>query len=207
MKWMMNLFKSKNQKQLESLKESFLLGKLSAKEYKEKVYMIDPSEWDRIATPEDKEMLHINESYNCNLISKEEYKEKIKNLDKDKWILLLDDDERYVYDLEVKLKEGKITQETYKKEILTIEKKPYISILNIEFDDEQSQYMFEFDWNEYFINELKDNGFKGVTDEDLVNEWFTAFSAMVASESDKVILTDPEDIRRVTKRKNKTEHF
>ena len=102
MKWMMNLFKSKTQKQLNKLKEDFLLDKLSAKEYKEKVYMVDTHEWDKIATPEDKELLHLNESYNNNLINKEEFKSKLKHLDKNKWVALLDDNERQIYDLEVK---------------------------------------------------------------------------------------------------------
>ena len=206
MKTMMNLFKSKKKRQLDDLKESFLLGKLSTKDYKEKVYMVDPEEWERIATPEDKELLQLNESYNHNLISTEEYKSRLKFLDIDRWITLLDDKEKYKYNLETKLSSGKIRKEEYDKEILTLEGKPYIGITNIEFDPENGIGM-EFDWNDYFIEELKENGFTGNTDQDLINDWYNSFCAMVASQSDKVILTDPEDIRKVTKKKNKTEHF
>ena len=206
MKLMKMIFKSRKTRQLEDLKESFLLGKISTKDYKEKVYMIDSDEWDRISTPEDKELLQLNQSYNNNLINKEEYKSKLKYLDIEKWISLLDDREQYLYNLETKLSSGKIGKGEYDKEILTLEGKPYIAITNIEFDPENGIGM-EFDWNEYFIEELKESGFKGNSDQDLVDDWFNSFSAMVASQSDKVILTDPEDIRRVTKKKNKTEHF
>lgn len=198
---------SKKKRDIHRLKESLLLGNISSKEYKDKVYLLCPDTWSTIASPTDKELLDLNQRFNKNLISKEEYKRKLKPLDEESWEKLLDDDERFEYYLERRLKIGKISQEDYKKELLTYQKLPYIAILNIEYDEKNSQYAFEFDWNEYFIDELKENKFNGVTDNELVDDWFTAFSTMVASESGKVILTDPEDMRKVTKKKSKTEHF
>lgn len=210
MTWMNNLFGifSKKRRELTRLKEAFLLGNMSSKEYKEKVYILCPDTWSMIASPTDKELLDLNQKFNRNLISKEEYKNKLKTLDEELWEKLIDDeDEKIEYELEKKLKTGKISQEEYKKEILTLHKKPYIAILNIKYDEENGRYEFEFDWNDFFIEELRENDFNGTTENELIDDWYLAFSTMVASESDKVILTDPEDMRKVNKKKSKTEHF
>lgn len=204
---MFNIFKSKKTKQLEQLKEQFMLGNMNNKEYKARVYEISPDEWYKISTPEDKELRELNKKLNTNMISKEEYKSKIKHLDIETYIKILDDTERYVYDLETKHENGKISDEEYDKEIKTLNGEPYIAIKKVEFDKETSQYMFEFDWNQHFIDELKDNGFDGDTDEAIMDEWFTTFCTMVAADSEKVIVTDPDDIRKVTKRKNATDHY
>ena len=42
---------------------------------------------------------------------------------------------------------------------------------------------FELDWNEYFVQSLKLNGYRGTTDEEVVDKWFQDLCRNVASDS------------------------
>jgi hypothetical protein len=111
------------------------------------------------------------------------------------------------FDLELQHKSNDITENEYYRELATLHKRPYVNITNIEMDSKGvGTHSIEFDWNEYFIRNLKENGFTGNTDEELVDKWFVTVSTAIASESEAVIVTDPEDFSKLSK-SGRTEHY
>lgn len=202
---MFNFFKQKKMREFESLRQSRVLGLISHEVFLNKLRELDYDMWFNHLSEHEQKVVKLTLAYNTGAITKEEYAEKIKELDPDKWLSLLSGKERLIAELAVKLRRGEITKEEHIKETKTINGEPYITITNVTI--ETGQIGMEFDWNEHFIKELKDNGFTGQSDQDIVDQWFTSFATMVAAQSDKVIITDPDDIRKITKKSGKTEHF
>jgi hypothetical protein len=61
------------------------------------------------------------------------------------------------------------------KERATLRKEPWVSVLDTHINkDNIRNGFFELDWNEYFIVELKSNGygFDGDPEEEIVDRWF-----------------------------------
>ena len=60
------------------------------------------------------------------------------------------------------------------KEQATKNKESYIEIIGFEINKKNmSEGAFELDWNKYFILELRSQGFTGITDEEIVDQWFS----------------------------------
>ena len=63
----------------------------------------------------------------------------------------------------------------------TKNKQPYVTVLNVEMKDNNPRNgFFELDWNEYFIKELRVNGYNGDTEEEIVDAWFKELCGNVA---------------------------
>lgn len=61
------------------------------------------------------------------------------------------------------------------KEIATANKEPYVAVLDTKVNPENPRNgFFELDWNEYFIMQLRETGYYGETEEELVDRWFTS---------------------------------
>lgn len=76
--------------------------------------------------------------------------------------------------LEVEYHHDKIDELEYEKTKATLKGEPYVKIINSSFDPSkgiQGVY-FELDWNSAWIEMLKANGYQGVTDEMIVDQWF-----------------------------------
>jgi hypothetical protein len=108
----------------------------------------------------------------------------IKNLLK-KWIGL--------DKLEVETKEAKarlsetIEQERLAKlspkEIATEAKEPWVAVLQTHVaKDDLKNGFFELDWNEYFVLQLKQGGYAGATEEEIVDQWFSELCRNVGAE-------------------------
>lgn len=204
---MFGWFKPKKVKEAENLKFQLLADKITYEEYKSKLFDIDHDLWYDALSMSEKRLHNINMKYNQGVINKDEYLSEIKVLDTKKWLSMVNDVDRTKYELEDKLSTGKITKNEYEKEIKTLNKEPYIHIINVEYNVKDGIHAIEFDWNDYFIQELKDNGYTGNTDEELIDQWFVALSTLVASESESVIVTDPEDLRKIRKKDKQTEFY
>jgi len=204
---MLGWFKSKKEKEAEALKFLLLSEKITYEEYKSRLYDIDRDLWFQALTPTEKRLHDVNITYNQGMISKDEYLQRLKELDITKWLELVDEITRTKHELHEKLNTGKISKSEFTKEIKTLNKEPYIHILNIDYNVKDGIHAIEFDWNDYFIQELKDNGYNGKTDEELIDQWFVALSTLVASESESVIVTDPEDLRKIRKKDKRTEYY
>jgi ElaB/YqjD/DUF883 family membrane-anchored ribosome-binding protein len=67
------------------------------------------------------------------------------------------------------------------KEQATAQKQPYVTVLDIDLDPHApTRGSVELDWNEYFVMHLRDNGYKGKTEEEIVDKWFTALCNAIA---------------------------
>jgi len=49
-------------------------------------------------------------------------------------------------------------------------------------DNNPRNGFFELDWNEYFIKELRINGYNGATEEEIVDAWFKELCGNVAKD-------------------------
>lgn len=59
------------------------------------------------------------------------------------------------------------------KERATSLGEPWISVLDVKVNSENPKNgFFELDWNEHFIAQLKGAGYRGETDEEIVDDWF-----------------------------------
>lgn len=69
------------------------------------------------------------------------------------------------------------------KEAATARKEPYVAVLQTHVNDQNPRNgFFELDWNEYFIVQLKADGYDGETDEEVVDKWWREICKNVASE-------------------------
>lgn len=60
------------------------------------------------------------------------------------------------------------------KAIATLDKEPWVKVLEVEFADpgHPSIGSMELDWNDQFVEMLKENGYSGRTQEEIVDMWF-----------------------------------
>jgi len=59
------------------------------------------------------------------------------------------------------------------KELATERGEPWVEVLSFDLDPSNtSQGAFELDWNVHFVNDLRQKGFPGKTDEQVVDNWF-----------------------------------
>lgn len=73
------------------------------------------------------------------------------------------------------------------KEIATLEGKPYIKVLDTNVDPQNPKYgYFELDWNKNFVENLKEHGFSGNTDEEIVDHWFSVLCNTIANEGSEI---------------------
>jgi len=69
------------------------------------------------------------------------------------------------------------------KEQATQNKEPWVTVLNTHVNKENIRNgFFELDWNEYFVLQLRSAGYRGESDEEIVNQWFTELCRNVAAE-------------------------
>jgi len=75
------------------------------------------------------------------------------------------------------------SQELHPKEEATLNKKPWVGVLDTHINLENPRNgFFELDWNDYFIDQLRVAGYKGETDEELVDHWFKDLCRNVLAE-------------------------
>ena len=66
----------------------------------------------------------------------------------------------------------------------TKKKQSYVTVLNVEMKDNNPRNgFFELDWNEYFIKELRVNGYNGDSEEQIVDAWFKELCGNVAKDT------------------------
>jgi len=67
----------------------------------------------------------------------------------------------------------KVVAEKTAKEIATANKEPWVAVLDTHVNkDNVRNGFFELDWNEYFVLQLRSNGYQGDSDEAIVDQWF-----------------------------------
>lgn len=70
------------------------------------------------------------------------------------------------------------------KERATEAKEPWVAVLDTHVNKENVKNgFFELDWNEYFVLQLREAGYKGDTDESVVDLWFQELCKNVGAEA------------------------
>ena len=83
----------------------------------------------------------------------------------------------------VKAKEAEEFSKMSPKERATENKEPWVQVLQTHVNKENVRNgFFELDWNEYFVLQLRSNGYTGATDEEIVDVWFSELCRSVGSE-------------------------
>lgn len=109
-----------------------------------------------------------------------EYDYEIKKVE------LLNSDKETIEKEKLKLnhKYEKITDLEYEKELALLNKEPWVGVKNSSYDPKSGLggLEFELDWNEYFITYLTENGYKGLSDQQVVEMWFNDLCKSVVAE-------------------------
>lgn len=75
--------------------------------------------------------------------------------------------------LEIDLNHKNITVQQYNRKRADLLDEPYVEVLNIGLSESTPDNGFvELDWNNKFIDMLHKHGFKGMSDDEMVNKWF-----------------------------------
>ena len=70
------------------------------------------------------------------------------------------------------------------KEIATEKKEPWVAVMDTHVNkDNIRNGFFELDWNEYFVLQLRTEGYQGETDESVVDLWFQDLCRNIGSEA------------------------
>jgi hypothetical protein len=76
-----------------------------------------------------------------------------------------------------------VTESLPPKEAATLKKEPYVAVLNTHINEDNIRNgFFELDWNEYFIVKLREAGYTGDSEEEVVDAWFKDLCKDVAAE-------------------------
>jgi len=88
-------------------------------------------------------------------------------------------------------------QQLSPKELATQSGEPWVQIINLELDPENlGNGAIELDWNDIFIARLVKAGFRGKTDQQIVDQWFTTVCRNIVLETFEQEMADPD--RRTT---------
>lgn len=69
------------------------------------------------------------------------------------------------------------------KTAATSNKEPWVAVLETHVNPKNPKNgFFDLDWNEYFITMLRQNGYTGVSEEEIVDQWFSELCRSVGSD-------------------------
>jgi hypothetical protein len=93
-----------------------------------------------------------------------------------------DDVQKNLALLEVEKKHGKITQTQYERQRADLLKQPWVSMPVINWDPNISnRTFFELDYNEHFLQHLRNNGYDG-DDDTVINRWLNDICISIAED-------------------------
>lgn len=134
--------------------------------------------------------------------------EEITEYDYDKGIAELKSPakDRQLAILDVDLKHERITPQEYERKKADVLEEPWIAMPKISWDPENSsKTYFELDYNEFFLQFLKDNGYQG-SDDDCINRWLNDICFSVLEEMNQPEPEAISTIRKIRLPDGKTEH-
>lgn len=95
--------------------------------------------------------------------------------------LIRDEVQREVAKLEIEYSNGHMGDLEYQKALANVKKEPWVTVLSMDFGGKSSlEGSFELDWNEYFVEKLKSEGYAAPTPDAIVNQWFMEVCRNVA---------------------------
>ena len=103
-------------------------------------------------------------------------------------------------------KKTKAQKPLTEKEIATKDGVPYVKVLDTKVDaDNPKMGYFELDWNKHFVTNLKEHGFSGNSDEEIVDHWFSVLCNTIATEDTPMGRSPDEIVKRTVREDGKTE--
>lgn len=109
-------------------------------------------------------------------ITREQYK-------RDLLTLIKDEKQRSLAELELNYTEGKIGELEFNKNTATIKEEPWVTVIEMDFGGKNAlEGSFELDWNEFFVDKLRAEGYVAPTPDAIVNQWFMEVCRNVAME-------------------------
>lgn len=88
------------------------------------------------------------------------------------------------------------------KELATERDEPWVDIISVELDPNNiGAGAFELDWNDKFVAKLVRSGYKGKTDQQIVDQWFQDVCRNVVLEHFEQEQADPEQRLQSNRRK------
>lgn len=96
-----------------------------------------------------------------------------------------DETTRMINLLDAAIRHGSMDPIEGDKQIATLKGEPWIRVINdgLSADKSIDGFFFEFDWNDLWIEQLKDAGYMGATEEAIVESWFQEICRIEASAS------------------------
>jgi len=113
-----------------------------------------------------------------------EYGQKTE-YDRDRAIaeLTLKDNELAIRLLEIDFAERKLSDAEYEKQMATLKGESWVRIMNVKPEGDQPNHgELELDWNDKFIEELREGGYEGAADEAVVDKWLSDLCRNIAME-------------------------
>jgi hypothetical protein len=114
--------------------------------------------------------------------------------------------------LDLELKHHRISKLEHDRKLADLRSEPWVNMPDIKWDpSDPSRSYFELDYNEHFVSFLRNNGYKGVSDDQVVESWLTEVCRAVAldlAQEDPAFVSDavaPVQRKRQP-RKKKTEY-
>jgi len=115
--------------------------------------------------------------------------------------------EKAVALLDVELKHHKLDKTEHEKQVAEARKEPWVAMPNISWDpSDPSKSFFELDYNSYFVEFLRENGYEGASEQEIVEKWLTDVCRSVASdlgEQDNTFIATAVPTNRRARRPNK----
>lgn len=109
-------------------------------------------------------------------ISTEEYRRGLVALIRDPVM-------RGLAELELDHRAGVITDTQFAKQTATLKGEPWVTVVGMDFSKSSAlEGSFELDWNEFFVDKLKAEGYTGPKPDNIVNAWFMEVCRNVAME-------------------------
>lgn len=148
-------------------------------EYDSDHYLRDTELAKLIPNKKEKALALLEVRYNHDRISEEDYLYEKLRLEFDE-----DSLEYKEAKLALDFKYHKIDKRDYDYELAEARGEPYVNIINFEINpnNPNGNTGFELDWNDKWIEVLRNNGYSGATDELVIQQWFDAVCRSVGSE-------------------------
>lgn len=90
-----------------------------------------------------------------------------------------------------------LTPQEIAKAEATRKGEPWVTVLDVEIDiDNISNGAFNLDWNDIFLAKLIRAGYKGKTDHDIVDQWFSDICRNILQENYEQEAADPDNRNR-----------
>ena len=83
----------------------------------------------------------------------------------------------------MKVKKTKNTKNTKTKKKIKKSEEPWVKVLDMNVNPQNPRNgFFELDWNDEFVNMLKQNGYVGESQEEIVDRWFQTLCKTIGNE-------------------------